>query len=221
MSLDLPMQMLFAHPEFQKFFQSERKREAISTTWAGLVDYPAADHQFRLAFIQDVGVAGSFWISNGVEWSPMAPITLASNFETVTKSDADALDAIGFETMIFGGLLGNDRTLEVFPVWTYPNNAATKRMIVKLGDQMMFNKSRTTTTLDIPKIEVINRGTSNSQLLPFNGAATYASGHSSTISTATVDTSVDQRLTVEMGWGAAGSGSNLITLSGVRVRLLP
>lgn len=213
------LEFLFAHPEFQKFMKSERGREALATTWAERPS--AAEHPWRLFFITDIGVGGSIWISNGYELTPIAPITLAQNFETVSKSDADTTEFTAFTTVIPGGLMGLNRTLEVFPAVSYPSSATAKVIRCRFGSFEAYNKSRTTVTLDVPKIEIINRNDPAKQVYPFHGSANYGSGFTASMATSTVDTSVDQPLSLTLQWGTAGAGSNNISLSAVRVRLIP
>lgn len=213
------LEFLFAHPEFQKFMKSERGREALSAVWA---ERPSAsEHPFRLMLVTDIGVSGSFWISNGSSWSPISPITLSAQYENVSKTDADDSELIAFTTVIPGGLMGNNRTLEVRPTVTYPSSAATKDIKCYFGGFLAYSKSRTTTTLDAPVIEIINRNDATKQIMPYQGSANTGGPFNAAPATSSIDTTLDQTLSIGLKWPVAASGVNSITLATVRVRLIP
>jgi hypothetical protein len=195
---------------------------AIRTTWAGRPDaaaYPAA-----VLLVLDIGVGGSFWISDGADWVPLEPITLANqnaanrNYDTAIQGTSDYTH---FQLVIPGMAMPKSGTLEVLPIWTHPNSATTKNLKVMIGATQLYNKSRTTTALEAPQIEMIARGARNSHLVPFNSTGLYAVANAGAVSTSSVDMSVDQTLTIVSSWGTAGTGTNNIALERVRVRIIP
>lgn len=192
-------------------------------TWAAL---PSASLSAGVtAFVTDIGVGGSLWSSNGAEWSPLAPITLASQNYTSAgvgrKTDADTNETDLFTMVIPGGLMGLNRCLEVLPVWSFPSSATTKTVKVKFGASSPFSNSRTTSTYESPVVHIINRNSANSQFHPYNQLATFGTGLTASVATSSQNTASDLVLAASAQWGTAGTGSNIIYLESIRVRLIP
>lgn len=91
-----------------------------------------------------------------------------------------------------GGSMGPNGMLRVATLWSWNNSAGSKTVQVKLGGVVIYGTAGTTTTgIEILK-SVRNRGAENAQII--HNVATLGTVGTTAITTASVDTSVDQTL---------------------------
>lgn len=171
-----------------------------------------ADNLFSQVFVHDIGISGSFWMSNGSEWRPIGPVTLAAAHSLVSKSDLDTAFGTLFSLVIPGKLLGAHSTLRVEPDFGFPSSATNKNLRIMFGTATPYSKTRTTTSLELATAVISTRGY-NLQQYPYSAGGIRGIGQTGTVPTSTLDTSVDQTLVVQGSWGTAGTGSNLISLT--------
>lgn len=189
-----------------------RALAANALSFKQLLAINPADNLYAQAFVHDIGISGSFWMSNGAEWRPIGSITLAANHSIVSKTDVDTNWATLFSFVVPGKLLGIHSTLRVEPDYGFPSSATTKNLRIMFGSATPYSKSRTTTSLELATAVISTRGYTSSQY-PYSAGGIRGIGQTGTVPTSTVDTSVDQPLVVQASWGTAGTGSNSISLT--------
>lgn len=199
-------------------------KSGIVEAWA---DMPAAsDYPGKSALVTDVGIdGGSLWISDGTDWNPMHEVTLSaqtlSSVSIGQKTDVDALYGDLWNYTLPAGMLIKSRALLLEPVFVYPNSATTKNLRATFGGASIYQKARTTSALEAPMIQVIARGSANAQITPYATPSLYASASTGAPNTSTVDCTAAVTISVSAQWGTAGTGTNVISLESLRLRLIP
>jgi hypothetical protein len=141
------------------------------------------------------------------------PIILAQSAVAVSLTGTTAETALA-SIPIPAGLIGKNGTIRIFALFTYTNSANAKTMNAKLGGQLLFSNSSSTTVSQQPIIITHNRNSLSSQITSNSSSgATTASPNATT-----VDTSVDQVLQLT---GTLASSGETITLESYTVEILP
>ncbi len=85
----------------------------------------------ELIYITNVGVGGSYWISNGTYWSPL-------NGEVTLAQSGDAINLTGFATeqvmatyTLPGGLMSANGQLEIIHFWNVTNSVNNKTVRIR------------------------------------------------------------------------------------------
>lgn len=167
-------------------------------------------------FVTDVGVVGSMWVSDGVQWRPQSDVVLFEQVDPTSITDISAVRQTINSFTLPTGIMGIRNVLDIDYVFSYPNSATTKTMYVSMSDGVTsydcIGRSRTTTAYETGLARIINRNSASFQLHPFKNA-TYPVAASSTATTSTVDTSGQITISYDGTFGTAGTGSNSITLT--------
>ena len=112
---------------------------------------------------------------------------------TFTQTTGADIVLLGYK--IIGESMGLSGSLKTTPAFKIINSAGAKVSSVKFGTQSLYSKSRTTSTDELPLIEMLSRGLANKQFIPYNGSSTYGSGLSAAGGYGSADTSIDNNLT--------------------------
>lgn len=200
--------------------------------WANKPDPgPASGTQI---FVTDIGLYGSYWVSDGLRWNPTSEITLFKALNTTVsgevnvlrKTDSDTTESVLAQYLLPGGVMTDSSTLRIEPVWTFSSGSSTKTLRVRFGSSFGMNKVRggsgaETQTLFAPLIDIINRRSYNTQIIPYIETSLYTNASTGNIGTSNVNTVNDVNIQVSGQWGTAGDGSKEITLRSVIIRLIP
>lgn len=180
-------------------------------TWAELMAVPANTNLNRIVFVSDIGINGSRWVSNGVNWRPLAPVILAADHTARSVPNDSTTPTKLFSYIVPAGLLSDRSLLSFYPVLSYPGDTDAKNIRAFYGAGSAYSKTRNLATnlLEAPIIQMMTTGPA-SQKYPFSGSVTFGSGSNATVSTSAVPTDVDQEFYLEAGFAAAGDGSKLI-----------
>ena len=148
--------------------------------------------------------------------------TLGYQHTDASKSDADAdeSDPALYSLVIPAYTLGRNSTVEIESLWTFPATG-TKSLRVRFGGNVLLNLSITTNVALRHVLRFSNRNSMSAQIAQPNNSASFSTFASNAVQTYTIDFATDQTLTLTGQWGAAGSGSNSITLNSVIVKHWP
>lgn len=182
-----------------------------SYTWAELQLIPAAPNLNRKVFVTDIGINGSEWVSNGTSWRPLNPIVLVAMHEPEITTDASTDETDVFVYNIPAGLLSQSSLLRIYPAWTFPSSATTKEVKVYVGGGVPFSKSRTTTTHEVPIVEMMTTDSASNAKFLLNPSGTYGSGQSGVLPTSSLNLNDPIQIRATSRWGTAGTGTNSIT----------
>lgn len=165
----------------------------LKTDWANKPS--ASENPGVQIYVTDVGVNGSYWVSNGLRWNPIQDFTLFSNFYTtvsggipsnsITNSEALTLatapDLVSF--IVPAGVMGIKNKIKIEPVFTMPSSAApdnfvgTKNTALLVNGSSIFNKPRSATeTFVAPVAEIIAAGVTTKYAYPFNDLGNNTAG---------------------------------------------
>lgn len=98
-------------------------------TWA--TRPPAASLVASVIYISNIGVNGSYWISNGTFWSPVnGEVTLAQSGASTNLTGTTSETALVTYTLP-GGLMSTVGQLEIIFMYSYTNSANSKTMRIK------------------------------------------------------------------------------------------
>lgn len=149
--------------------------------------------------------------------------TLAQQNLGAFKTDADLAEATLFSFTLPGGTMGSNGTLRVLARYTHPASTTAKILRIRLGGAEMSSTTITSASVTGYMLlwHVTNRNGPSSQIGAALGTASGTGGVPGAYGTGSVNTAVDQPLTVTAQWGTAGSGANRITLETVLVELVP
>lgn len=152
---------------------------------------------------------------------PAAPILILGQKHTpASKTDADAGESAALYTLdLPAGALGPDDTLRILTRWTVPNSATGKTVRMRFGSTTVHAPSLTSMASQVLQTILSNRGALNSQIGQVTGSNAYGNS-SGVLGTFAIDFAAAQTFTITAQWGAAGTGSNSITLESVIVELL-
>lgn len=116
---------------------------------------------------------------------------------------ADTATNVLFEHELKAGLIEKNDTIKITPVFSNNNNANNKIWSVIVGGVTVWSRTRTTTTGDMPLIELRNRNSLNSQIYPQSPSSTYATGTAAP-ATFAIDFSVNQKIQITAQKAVAG-----------------
>lgn len=147
-------------------------------------------------------------------------VSIATGFANAPLTGTTTETALA-SVLIPGGSMGPNGALRITANYTYPNNANTKTMTVRIGAQnsvtssLVFTANGTTTVAYQFSTIVRNAGVTNSQVV-FNGGAGSGTTGSANI-TAAIDTT--QNFWVNFT-GVLASAADTLTLIGYTVEIL-
>lgn len=88
----------------------------------------------ELIYITDVGIGGSYWISNGTYWSPLnGEVTLAQSGNAVNMTGAATEQVMATYTLP-GGLMSANGQIEITHFWNVVNSSNNKTVRVRHSD---------------------------------------------------------------------------------------
>jgi len=189
---------------------------AATYTWA---TKPLASAYIGTAFISDIGVGGSYWISNGTVWKPMnGYVVIAESAVAGTSHTGTLVDTTLATINLPAGILGLTGTVVVEAKLTANIITTTSIINYKIGGTVFSGVGTgVVTTCGIGHKQECQNRNSQSTKLGSNGTVHGYSGVSGTAWIAlTVDTSVSQDVTITCAHGNVGS---TVTLESYRVYL--
>lgn len=195
-----------------------------SSVWASRP--AAASNTNKVIFITDVGVGGgSLFVSDGTDWVPISPVTLARSGAAITiPNNAITTEQQYVSVSVPAGLMGHNGALFVEMLWTYTASANTKTMRARFsgssGTSVISNAASTGTFITSKQQGLIrNRNSTGSQIsLPTSFTGSNSAGSASAVVTASVDTTNATTLYIS---GQDSATSEVLTLESYEVRLLP
>lgn len=114
----------------------------------------------ELIYITNVGIGGSYWISNGTYWSPLnGEVTLAQSGAAIDMTGASTEQIMATYTLP-GGLMTPWSQLEIIVLWSFTNSANTKILRVRLSSADPYFYFAGTTTASVQNICVIRSNNS-------------------------------------------------------------
>jgi len=190
------------------------------TEWANL---PAPADFTGLLFVNDVGINGSLWRSNGTIWTLVGGACILGQSAVAVSCTATTDEEVLQSFAIPAGVMGVNGALRLTALWTITNSGNNKTVRARLGETALGGSvwiaqvATTVATLNsIPQV-LRNRNAANSQVTyaAANGGATTLTGTAAT--TLTVDTSA---ATVFAITGQKASAGETLTLEGYTLELL-
>lgn len=158
------------------------------------------------------------WVSDGGAKDTKAARVLAQS------AVASAVTGTASETTLAtytlrGGTIGLNGTLRITPLFSFTNSANNKTFKVKLGSTAFSSITLTTFGGSMIPVHIRNRNSHVSQIgfAPF-GQTGYGVISSNPTLAGTIDTSVDQTITIT---GQLANTGETITLEGYTIELLP
>lgn len=184
-------------------------------TWATI---PAANTvRGWTVFVEDIGVGGSFWTSNGTAWYPVGGMVILAASGAAVANTGNTNENTVATIAIPAGIMGENGAIEVIPLWDYTNSANSKTMKAKFGGSLTYGIA-TTATASCQMLYIVRNANSVSAQV-----AQAASGSSGTgavtgsLLTGTINTSAATTVTLTAQCANAGE---TITLRGYIVRLI-
>lgn len=116
------------------------------------------------------------------------------------------------------GLMGPNSVLRIIPLFSYTNSANTKTLRVDFGGTDFYSVPATTTTVSQQLIMIRNQGATNAQVGHASSVVAGVGATATAKTTAAVDTSTDQTITIT---GQLANAGETITLEGYTVEHLP
>lgn len=96
----------------------------ISCTW-GLIP-PASSATGEIVYVSNIGVNGSYWLSNGSVWRPVnGEVTLAQSGASVSLTGTTTQTVLATYTLP-GGLMTTYSQIEITCLWSHTNSANAK-----------------------------------------------------------------------------------------------
>ncbi len=191
------------------------------TSWANL---PAPSDFQGLLFVNDVGINGSIWRSNGTVWSLVGGSCVLGQSAVAVSCTTTTNEEVLQSVNLPAGVLGVNGALRLSTLWTCTGAVGTKTLRARIGATALGGSAwlalvRAASAAEclalIPQV-IRNRNVANSQVVyaPANGATTT---QSSAVSTFTEDTSV---ATVVGITGQKATAGEVLTLEGYTLELL-
>lgn len=179
----------------------------------------AAANNGAMIKVTDVGPSGSFWVSNGTDWTPLNGHVLLAR-SAVAASVTGTLSETALATVtIKAGVMGTNGQLRITTLWSHTNSANTKTERVRLGGiggTAFLEVNATTTDSGQLMTMIRNRNSASSQV----GANSGSSGLgllAGAIATASLDTAAAQDIAIT---GQLVTAAESITLESYSVELL-
>ena len=94
-----------------------------------------------------------------------------------------------------GGVLGSNGRIIIQPTFVFPSNANNKTSAVYVNGSVLFGKTRTTATQEMPLIDLRNRGIQTRQFSGWATSGLPATSSSSGVVNLSIDTSADFEIT--------------------------
>lgn len=144
--------------------------------------------------------------------APRSPIILAQSAVASSVTGTTAETTLASIT-IPGGMMGANGVLRIAPIWSLTNNANGKTLQIRLAGTSVFSAALPSVGGYQGIATVRNRNSATSQLTTSGGA--YGSVF---VNTATINTAVDQVLTIT---ATLANAADTVTLEGYTVEILP
>lgn len=189
---------------------------ARTRTWATL---PAPAAYIGQIYVTDVGLSGSLWRSDGMNWGLVnGSVVLARGNTDLTVTAASTSEEDLISIPIPAGLMGANGQLVVTHFWEMTNSANNKTMRVKLGGTAFFANVQTAALIFLPPpTRIWNRNNEASQIAfaAANGNVTVSTGTAAT--TGTVNTTSATTLAIS---GQKATGAETLRLYAYSVELI-
>lgn len=130
----------------------------------------------------------------------------------------DLTETVLGRIIIPGGIMGLNGALRINTLWSGTASANNKILRVRHGGTQILGITATTSPVMQHVVILRNRGVINSQVMFVNASTSYTAAAVSTAQTSTINTDVDQILTIT---GQLANLAELITLEGYIVEVLP
>lgn len=157
----------------------------------------------------------------GFGWRPAQAFGLQPLRGDYTHTDAYADTGIAWHTTLPAGLLAWGYVC-FEPLVTFPSSASSKNIVLMVNGSPFWSKTRTTSTHESPLIFVNARDTGVVNN-PYSTNSDHSSGGTGWVSNNyTINTITDPiELSLQVGFAAAGSGTESIVVRSVRARFHP
>jgi hypothetical protein len=188
---------------------------ARTYTWA---TKPLASDYIGTAFISDIGIGGSYWISNGAVWKPLnGYVVIAESAVAGTAHTGTLVDTTLLTVPLVANILGLTGTIVVETKITANIITTTSVIYAKLGGTVFSGiGTGVVTTCGIGhKYECQNRNSQTSKLGSNGTVHGYGTGAAWT--TLSINTAIDRDLTLTCAHGNVGS---TVTLESYRISLV-
>lgn len=194
-----------------------------TSTWAGRGT--AAGRTGEIIEITDIGVGGgSLWSSDGTNWVPIAPITLARSGAKISIPNNTLLTEQVYVTVpIPAGAMGLLGAVYVDTLWTVTASTNSKTMRSRFGGASgtaFINTAISSATLVTARLTGIDRNSDATHQVcaPAGAAGGTTTGTTAVVARSSIDTTVAQTLVIS---GLLGVAAEVIDLEWHEVRLLP
>lgn len=173
----------------------------------------AAQYNCQIIYLSDIGVAGSYWMSNGSYWCPVGgEVTLAQSGVAVSLTGTTSETVLATYTLP-AKIFGSNANIETVTLWSFTSSADNKQMRIRSGNisGTIYYFQQTTTNASSQGFSRINANNSTSEQKGWGTGVANASGFGSnasaivTSSLDTVTTSNDILITGQL----ANSGETL------------
>lgn len=200
---------------------SEDAIVARRCTWA---TKPAPAERIGPLYIEDIGIGGSLWYSNGVTHELMGRTTLYVSGARAGSVIAGTAEALLKNFLIRGGLMGLNRGLQITGQFSYSNSTNTKTFRIRgnagvtglAGDIYRASARNATGTVADNFVDTVrNRGSASSQ--QYGSAYSAAAQAAGVQGTSAFDTSVDWYLSMT---GQPGLGGEVVHLESYLIELV-
>lgn len=191
-----------------------------SLLWANRPD--ASSAKGEMFFFSDIGVNGSYWVSNGEFWSPLnGEVTLFSSGLDVSLTGTTTETAIGTYTLQ-GGIMSRVGQLDVVALVSCTNNANTKTFRVRKADvgsisTGAYYSAAVTSVLNIQLFTCIKSNNSTTAQKGFGSTGGVIPGLG-TVAASIITTSRNMSLPCDISvTGQLGNSADTISLRGYYV----
>lgn len=136
--------------------------------------------------------AGTIYNNTYTTGVPAVPATLVPFVTTGPGAYTQVTTAVDMATItIPAGRLGTAGRIIATPAFIFVNSATTKTLSMVFGGTSLYSKNRTTTTTELPFLDVRNRGVTGRQLSAWGSAGLPAISNTGGVVNSAVDTTVD------------------------------
>jgi len=150
-----------------------------------------------------------------------AAATITPNSITAGAYASSTAEAVLVPDVLPGGALGANGALRVETLQSHANSVSAKNILLRLGGSLCGSYGPTTTASGGLRLSVRNRGSQAAQVMAFTSigsGADWVTPRTSGVSTASINTAVDQPLTIN---GQLVSAADYLILEGYTIEVLP
>lgn len=160
------------------------------------------------------------WVSGGGAKDTRAARVLVQSY--VAASVTGTTDETTLATYTLpGGTMGPKGAIRIITLWSYTNSVNNKTFKANFGSVLFLNLVATASTSSLEPLPIIirNRNSETSQVSrPSVATSSLLSGTVSTITTSSINTAINQTITIT---GQLANSGETITLEGYTIELLP